>query len=69
MRECDGVDIEIVLVLLFVVIKYYVPVKNKYKYIFDIKYFWFPVARPTTSQDIGKIHQWFTLSSLAKNDK
>ena len=28
MRECDGVDIEIVLVLLFVVIKYYVPVKN-----------------------------------------
>ena len=39
MRECDGVDIEIVLVLLFFVIKYYVPVKNKYKYIFDIKYF------------------------------
>ena len=51
MRECDGVDIEIVLVLLFVVIKYYVQVKNKYKYIFDIKYFWFPVARLTTSQD------------------
>ena len=66
MRECDGVDIEIVLVLLFVVIKYYVQVKNKYKYIFDIKYFWFPVARPTTSQDIGKIQSMIYVKLVSK---